>query len=65
MIRDADLLNALLDSVTRFVRERLVPAENEVAETDRVPPQIVDGMRQLGLFGLTIPEEYGGLGLTT
>ena len=64
MIRDPDLLNALLDSVSRFVRERLVPAENEVAETDRIPPPIVDGMRQLGLFGLTIPEQYGGLGLT-
>ncbi|MDB5271566.1 MAG: mmgC 8 [Hymenobacter sp.] len=64
MIRDPETLNALLDSVSRFVRERLVPAEQEVSETDEIPPKIVEEMRQLGLFGLTIPEEFGGLGLT-
>ena len=64
MIRDDDILQALLDSVRRFVRERLVPAENLVAETDQIPEAIVEEMRQLGLFGLTIPEEYGGLELT-
>jgi acyl-CoA dehydrogenase len=37
MIRDRDTLNALLDSVERFVRERLVPAEHVVAETDEIP----------------------------
>ena len=46
------------------MRERLVPAEHEVSETDEIPPKIVEEMRQLGLFGLTIPEEFGGLGLT-
>lgn len=64
MIRDPETLEALLDTVRRFVRERLVPAENEVAETDEIPPAIVDEMRRMGLFGLTIPEEYGGLDLT-
>ena len=64
MIRDPEILDALLDSVARFVRERLVPAEEEVAETDVIPPAIVDEMRTLGLFGLTIPEAYGGLELT-
>lgn len=64
MIRDQETLDALLDSVNRFVRERLVPAEHEVAETDRIPDALVDEMRALGLFGLTIPEAYGGLGLT-
>ena len=64
MIRDPETLDALLDSVRRFVRERLVPAENEVAETDAIPPAIVQAMREMGLFGLTIPEAYGGLGLT-
>jgi acyl-CoA dehydrogenase len=64
MIRDPSTLEALLDSVGRFVRERLVPAEEEVAETDTIPPAIVDEMRTLGLFGLTIPEAYGGLELT-
>ena len=64
MIRDAETLELLVDGVRRFVRERLVPREAEVAETDRIPPDLVDAMRELGLFGLTIPEEYGGLGLT-
>jgi acyl-CoA dehydrogenase len=64
MIRDQETLTLLLDAVSRFVRERLVPAENEVAETDEIPADIVAGMRELGLFGLSIPEEYGGLGLT-
>ena len=64
MIRDRDTLNALLDSVARFVRERLIPAEHVVAETDEIPEDIVADMKELGLFGLTIPEEYGGLGLT-
>jgi acyl-CoA dehydrogenase len=54
----------LLDTVSRFVRERLVPAENDVAESDEIPADIVAEMRELGLFGLCIPEEYGGLGLT-
>ena len=64
MIRDAETLEALLDSVRRFVRERLVPAENEVAESDEIPPALVQEMRELGLFGLSIPEAYGGLELT-
>ena len=64
MIRDPDTFEALLDAVRRFVRERLVPAENEVAETDQIPPAIVQEMRDMGLFGLTIPESYGGLELT-
>ena len=64
MIRDQETLNVLLDTLSRFVRERLVPAENEVAETDRIPADIVAEMREIGLFGLCIPEEYGGLGLT-
>jgi acyl-CoA dehydrogenase len=64
MIRDPETLNALLATVNRFVRERLVPAEAQVAESDLIPPDIVDDMKQMGLFGLTVPEAYGGLGLT-
>ncbi len=64
MIRDTDTLTALLDTVRRFVRERLVPAEEIVAETDTIPEDIVRDMKEMGLFGLTIPESYGGLGLT-
>jgi len=64
MIRDREILTALLDTVNRFVRERLVPAEAQVAETDEIPADIVQAMKQMGLFGLTVPEEYGGLALT-
>jgi len=64
MIRDLETLNLLLDSVRRFVREQLVPAEKRVDETDEIPAALVDGMKQLGLFGMTIPEEFGGLALT-
>ena len=44
----------------RFVRERLAPAEAEVAENDAVPPDIIAEMRELGLFGLSIPEGTAG-----
>jgi acyl-CoA dehydrogenase len=64
MIRDPDTLKALLDSVRRFVKQRLVPAENTVAETDEIPEDIVADMKAMGLFGLTVPESYGGLGVT-
>jgi len=64
MIRDPETQNALLDTVSRFVRERLKPAERIVAEADEIPGDIVAEMKALGLFGLSIPEAYGGLGLT-
>jgi len=64
MIRDPETHRLLLDAVSRFVRDKLIPAENEVVETDAIPPAIVDAMREIGLFGLTVPEEYGGFGLT-
>lgn len=64
MIRDQETMNVLLDNVARFVRERLVPNEELVADTDEIPATIVDDMRAMGLFGLTIPEAYGGLDLT-
>ncbi|MFN6954412.1 MAG: acyl-CoA dehydrogenase family protein, partial [Acetobacteraceae bacterium] len=56
---------ALLDAtVARFVAERLIPAEDAVEEADEVPADLVEEMRALGLFGLSIPEEHGGLGLS-
>ena len=64
MIRDADLLDALRLAIRRFVRERLVPAEAQVENDNAIPVALVDEMRALGLFGLSIPEDYGGLGLT-
>jgi acyl-CoA dehydrogenase len=64
MIRDQETLKLLRDSIARFVREVLIPHEDIVAETDAIPADIVAQMRELGLFGLCIPEEYGGLALT-
>ncbi|MCR9214362.1 MAG: acyl-CoA dehydrogenase family protein [Proteobacteria bacterium] len=64
MALDNETFVLMKDSVTRFVRERLVPAEDLVEETDDVPEEIIQEMRELGLFGLSIPEEYGGLGLS-
>ncbi|MCH7817587.1 MAG: acyl-CoA dehydrogenase family protein [Proteobacteria bacterium] len=64
MIRDQETLQQLIDVVERFVRERLIPAENQLAEEGKLPDDILQEMKALGLFGLTIPEQYGGLGLT-
>jgi len=61
---DPETFDALIDTVRRFVAERLRPLEEKVAEADEVPEEIVREMREMGLFGLSIPEEFGGLGLT-
>jgi acyl-CoA dehydrogenase len=62
---DPSTLEQLQMTVRRFVRERLVPLEAQVAREDRIPAEVVQEMRELGLFGLTVPESYGGLGLNT
>ncbi|MAD39296.1 MAG: acyl-CoA dehydrogenase [Tistrella sp.] len=64
MALDPETLEQLVGTVRRFVRERLVPLEQQVAETDEIPHEVVAEMRELGLFGLSIPEEFGGLGLS-
>ena len=64
MALDADTRDHLIDTVRRFVAERLRPIEAQVAETDAVPDDVLAEMRALGLYGLTIPEEYGGLDLS-
>ena len=64
MIRDTETMNVLRDNIARFVRERLIPNEERVAESDEIPQDIVRDMKEMGLFGLTIPEAYGGLQLT-
>ena len=61
---DADTMLHLLETVERFVRDRLRPLEAQVAEDDRMPDDLIADMRELGLFGLSIPAEYGGLGLS-
>ncbi|MBM0169453.1 acyl-CoA dehydrogenase family protein [Altererythrobacter sp. C41] len=62
---DAELFEQFIDQLERYVRERLIPAELEVIENDSIPEPILTEMRDMGLFGLTVPEEYGGAGLNT
>ena len=64
MALDIETREQLLETVRRFVREKCITIEAKVAENDLVPDEIVREMRTLGLFGLSIPTEYGGLGLT-
>jgi acyl-CoA dehydrogenase len=64
MALDADTREQLLDAVRRFVAERLRPLEAQVAENDAIPPEVLAEMRALGLYGLSIPEAYGGLDLS-
>ena len=64
MAYDAETRDQLLAAVRRFVNERLRPLEAQVAREDEVPAALVDEMKALGLFGLSIPEAYGGLGLS-
>lgn len=60
---DPDSFEQFLDQLRRFVRERLIPAERAIMESDEIPSDIVRDMREIGLFGLTIPEEHGGAGM--
>jgi acyl-CoA dehydrogenase len=64
MALDRETFDLLLESVRRFAEERLRPLEAQVDREDAVPEEIVREMRDMGLFGLSIPEEYGGLGLS-
>jgi acyl-CoA dehydrogenase len=64
MALDPETFDALIDTVRRFVAERLRPLEGAVEEADAIPAGIVQEMREMGLFGLSIADEYGGLGLT-
>ncbi len=65
MIRDPKHLARLLDSTRNFVREVAIPNEERVERENAIPEEIVAQMRKLGFFGWSIPEEYGGAGLTT
>jgi acyl-CoA dehydrogenase len=64
MALDQESFDLLLPTLQRFIQERLVPAESYLEEHDDVPPDIVEDMKEMGLFGLSIPEEFGGIGLS-
>jgi acyl-CoA dehydrogenase len=61
---DPDIFDALIDNLRRFVAQRLRPLEAQVEADDAVSAAVIAEMREMGLFGLSIAEEYGGLGLT-
>lgn len=63
MAYDAETREQLISSIRRFVTERLRPLEEQVSEDDEIPAEVVQEMKDLGLFGISIPAEYGGLGL--
>ena len=60
---DPEIFDAFIDQLRRYVRERLIPAEADVIANDRIPDDILQEMRDMGLFGITIPEEFGGAGM--
>ena len=64
MALDNESFELMLATVQSYIRKRLVPAESHLEEHDEVPAEIVEEMKEMGLFGLTIPEEYGGVGLS-
>ena len=63
MAFDAETRAALIEQVRRFVTETCVPVEAQVGEDDAVPQHVIDEMKALGLFGIAVPEQYGGLDL--
>ena len=52
----------IITTVRQFVDKEVIPTAQELEHTDTYPQAIVDAMKEMGLFGLMIPEEYGGLG---
>lgn len=64
MALDSETLAQLIDTVRRFVDNRLIPVEGCVEADNAIPADIAAEMRGLGLFGMSIPERYGGLGLS-
>ena len=60
---DQDTFEQFHEQLERYVRERLIPAEKDMIEHDKVPEDILSEMKEMGLFGLTVPEDFGGAGL--
>ena len=64
MALDQETFSQLLATIEKFVANELIPIEKQVSDDDAVPAELVEQMREMGLFGLSIPEEYGGIGLS-
>jgi alkylation response protein AidB-like acyl-CoA dehydrogenase len=57
-----DEQSELVKLVRQFVEEQIIPVAQDLEHADEYPTDIVEGMKEMGIFGLMIPEEYGGLG---
>src|SRR5262245_52561858 len=64
MAYDAETRDELIAQVRRFVNERLIPNEAKAAEDDKIPDDILAEMKDMGLYGISVPTEYGGLELS-
>src|SRR3954454_10952667 len=60
---DPEIRKALIENVRRFIAREVAPVATAMEHADEYPTAIVETMKELGLFGITVPEEYGGLGL--
>jgi alkylation response protein AidB-like acyl-CoA dehydrogenase len=63
LVELTDEQRAIVETVRDFVEKEVIPVADELEHKDEFPEKIVEGMKELGLFGLTVPEEYGGAGL--
>lgn len=61
---EEDVFTQLVTAVDRFAKERLIPAERQVEEENEIPAEIVAEMKDMDLFGLSTPQEFGGIGLS-
>ena len=64
MSLDQESFTIFLDTIQKFVDNKLIPREEEVSETNNIPIDVINEMRELGLFGISIPQEYGGSNLS-
>ncbi len=64
MSLDQESFTIFLDTIQKFVDNKLIPREEEVSKTNNIPIDIINEMKELGLFGISIPQEYGGSNLS-
>ena len=53
----------IVDMVRNFLKKEVAPVEVDIEEKDEIPQHIIDKMKELGFFGMTVPKEYGGSGI--
>src|SRR5438093_13655249 len=63
IVQLTDEQKAIIEAVREFVEREIVPVADELERDDEYPEKIVEQMKEMGLFGMMTPEEYGGLGM--